>query len=86
MITAREQTIYEYAERMLKPVDNKDMDKEKDLMSAIAIKSKLSEDMSRMNELLEQDYNKFFGDDAQLEEASKTRFTAESVAKMKKGK
>lgn len=80
MICAREQTIYEYAERMLKPVDSKDGDKEKDLMSAIAIKSKLSEDMARMNELLEQDYLKYFGGDVDLAKAARKSFSPEDMA------
>ncbi len=81
MISAREQTIYEYAERMLKPVEAKTGDKEKDLMSAIAIKSKLSADMAEMNDLLEKDYNKFFGSDTDLSKAFKNDdYTPEKMA------
>jgi hypothetical protein len=80
MICAREQTIYEYAKRMLKPVSEGENDKEKDLMNAISIKSKLSEDMAQMEKLLEQDYNKLYGNDDGLKKAATSRFTPEDRA------
>ena len=80
MINAREQTIYEYAQRMLKPVEEKDGVGEKDLMQSISIKSKLSADMATMNELLDADYNKFFGNDEDLAKATRRGFTPEEMA------
>lgn len=66
MIVANEQTFYEYGRRLMAPIDEEKAKGEKDFLSAIAIKTKLSEDMAAINERLEKDIAKFYEDDAKL--------------------
>lgn len=81
MIMGNEQTFYEYGKRLLQPVTNTIGKGEKDLLQAIAIKSKLSEDMAAINLRLENDYRRLYQDDTQLQKAvSKKRFTPEAQA------
>lgn len=87
MVFANEQTFYEYGKRLLIPVKWDEAsgilkkEKEKDILSAITIKSKLSEDMSAINERLEADEKKLYGEDPQLLKAvMKRKFTPEAYA------
>jgi hypothetical protein len=81
MIFANEQTFYEYGKRLLMPVKWDSEAKEKDLLSAITIKTKLSEDMANINMRLEKDIQKLYMDDTHLQKTiTKKRFTPESYA------
>jgi len=81
MIVANEQTFYEYGRRLMAPIDEEKAKGEKDFLSAIAIKTKLSEDMAAINERLEKDIAKFYEDDAKLiKVAAATRFRPEDQA------
>jgi hypothetical protein len=79
MICANEQTFFEYSRRMMKPVEEKDA-KEKDLMSAIAIKSKLSEDMDAINNRLDSYYDKLYGDNDLKNKVQKVKISPESMS------
>ena len=79
MICANEQTFFEYSRRMMKPVEEKDT-KEKDLMSAIAIKSKLSEDMDAINNRLDSYYDKLYGDADLKNKVVKMKISPESMS------
>lgn len=79
MICANEQTFFEYSRRMMKPVEEKDA-KEKDLMSAIAIKSKLSEDMDAINNRLDSYYEKLYGDADLKNKVVKVKISPESMS------
>jgi hypothetical protein len=63
----------------MKPVDDKEA-KEKDLMSAIAIKSKLSEDMDAINNRLDSYYDKLYGDADLKNKVQKVRISPESMS------
>lgn len=79
MICANEQTFYEFGERMMQPI--KVQDKEKDEISAIAVKTKLSEDMQDINSRIEGLYKKMFGEEVKDVVVTKKRFTSpEKVA------
>jgi len=79
MIFANEQTFYEYGKRLLQPVSS---DKgEKDLLSAIAIKTKLSEDMAAISLRIDNDYKRLYMDDSVLQKAvAANSFTPEFFA------
>lgn len=82
MIQGNEQTFYEYGKRLVTPIKwgNGINSKEKDEMSAIAIKTKLSNDMAVILEQLEKDYNKFYADDTQLIKViAKRRYSPEEM-------
>lgn len=79
MICANEQTFFEYSKRMMKPVEEAGA-KEKDLMSAIAIKSKLSEDMDAINNRLDSYYDKLYGDADLKNKVQKIRISPESMS------
>jgi hypothetical protein len=79
MICANEQTFFEYSKRMMKPVEEAGA-KEKDLMSAIAIKSKLSEDMDAINNRLDSYYDKLYGDADLKNKVQKVRISPESMS------
>jgi hypothetical protein len=78
MICANEHTLYEYGERMLKPIDSEKTNIEKDWIGALADKEKLSAGMEAINRRIETGYKRLFGDDAALE--AKQMTTAESMA------
>lgn len=79
MICANEQTFFEYSKRMMKPVEEAGA-KEKDLMSAIAIKSKLSEDMDAINNRLDSYYDKLYGDADLKNKVVKMKISPESMS------
>lgn len=81
MLQANEATYFEYGARMMEPITKDDNTKEKDELAAINIKSKLSEDMEKLNERIEKGYKKLFGDDsATLTAALPGRTTVESMS------
>lgn len=81
LIQGNEQTFYEYGKRLMMPVKWDAEAKEKDLLSAISIKTKLSEDMANILERLENDYRKLYADDTNLMKATaKKKFSPEQQA------
>lgn len=81
MICANEHTFYEYGERMMEPITKSAEVKDKDEMTAISIKSKLSQDMEVINERIEKGYKKMFGDDTEIDIPGVIgRTTAESMS------
>lgn len=63
-ITADEQTYWEFVSRMLLPINR--TNKDKDDVSAVALKTKLGEDKENIAERLDRNWNKFLGDDEEL--------------------
>jgi hypothetical protein len=53
MIVSIEQTIWEYNLRLLSPISKGESDKDKDLVSAVNMKSKMAEDLGIMNDRLD---------------------------------
>lgn len=84
MIQSFEQTFWEYQARLMQPIERGD--KDKDLISALNMKTKLSEDMPALYDKYQLALEKFYGEDRVLiDESSKiTRFTPESIAKLKR--
>lgn len=81
MICANEQTFFEFGERMMKPIEKKDGEKDKDEISAIQVKSKLSEEMEKLSQRIEAGYRKVFGSDDSLGLPENTgRTTVEMMA------
>lgn len=65
MICANESIFWEYGQRMLQPVGNKDEGgkqlSEKDLIAAMQAKTKLSEDMQGLDDRLDVQYKRLYG-------------------------
>lgn len=80
MICANEQTLYEFGQRLMKPIEEDENAKEKDLISAIAVKSTLSKEMREINERIEAGYKKLFGADEDLSAIKINKITPESMA------
>jgi len=78
MICSNEQTFYEYGRRLLQPIKEQET-KEKDLISAIATKSKLSEDMQTLYERIKKGYLELY-DDENLQEKATSGFKPEQFA------
>lgn len=84
MIQSFEQAFWEYQARLMQPIE-KDA-KDKDLMSAVGMKTKLSEDIKGLYENYQTAISKFYGEDKELiERSGKIRsFTPEQVGKLGK--
>jgi hypothetical protein len=80
IICGREQTVYEYAQRMMKPIEVKVGSDEQQEMKSMAIKSTFSKDLTAINDALEADLIKFFGNDDDLAKAKRKGFTPEDMA------
>lgn len=78
MICSNEQTFYEYGRRLLQPIKDQET-REKDLISAIATKSRLSEDMQTLYERIKKGYLELY-DDENLEEKVSSGFKPEQYA------
>lgn len=68
MICCNENIFWEYGQRMLSPVANKDDSgkpmTEKAITEAMALKTKLSEDMSSIDERLDASYKRLYGNES----------------------
>jgi len=87
MICSNESAFWEYGQRMLSPVGTISEDggkkmSEKDIMAAMALKTKLSEDMLAIDERLDASYKKLYGDDVNRMVNRGT--TPETIAKERK--
>lgn len=79
MIQANLQTFWEYSLRLMTPISR--AEKDKDLVSAVSMKSKMSEDLETINDRIERCLKKFYNGDIELEEKAKIkRITPESIA------
>ena len=79
MIVSNEQTFYEYQQRLREPVE---AEKDKELLQALQIKSKLMEDCNNINERLDGYYRKLFGEDENVSRSvvKRKRLTPEQIA------
>jgi hypothetical protein len=86
LIVTNEQTFYEYAKRLVAPVQRADGDKDKDVLQGVQIKSKIMEDMDKINDRLTAYYRQISGEDDLMTEvvSKRKRVTPEMMAKMKK--
>lgn len=82
-ICAIEQTIWEFNQTLLTPIDIRGRDK--DLVSAVNMKSQIVTSLIKLNEELDTLIMKFYGSDDDLKKAqSIQRFTPQSVAGRRK--
>jgi len=81
MIVSNEQTFYEYQTKLLRPVDG---DRDKDILQALQIKSKIMDDLNTINDRLESYYMKLYGEDQELLKTIKAdkRLTPEFIANL----
>lgn len=81
MIVSNEQTFFEYQTKLLRPVDG---DKDKDILQALQIKSKIMDDLNNINDRLEAYYMKLYGEDQELLKTIKAdkRLTPEFIANL----
>lgn len=81
MIVSNEQTFFEYQTKLLRPVDG---DKDKDILQALQIKSKIMDDLNTINDRLESYYMKLYGEDDILLNKIKAdkRLTPEFIANL----
>ena len=84
MICANESIFWEYGQRMLKPVGAEEEGgkklSEKDLIAAMQAKTKLSEDMSSIDERLDSGYKRLYGDE-NMGRFTNRATTPESIAR-----
>tara|TARA_R100000458_G_C8268123_1_gene242980 strand:+ start:1038 stop:1634 length:597 start_codon:yes stop_codon:yes gene_type:complete len=81
MIVSNEQTFFEYQTKLLSPVDG---DRDKDVLQALQIKSKIMDDLNTINERLDSYYMKLYGEDETLllKIKSDKRLTPEFIANL----
>src|SRR5688572_27454825 len=63
-LQADEQTFWEFIIRLMLPITRGD--KDKDLVGAVSVKTKLSEDKENINDRLDRNWSRFLGDDELL--------------------
>ncbi|MAN63468.1 MAG: hypothetical protein CMI60_16155 [Parvibaculum sp.] len=81
MIVSNEQTFFEYQTKLLSPVEG---DRDKDILQALQIKSKIMDDLNTINERLDSYYMKLYGEDQELLKVIKAdkRLTPEFIANL----
>jgi len=79
MIVSNEQTFFEYQTKLLSPVEG---DRDKDILQALQIKSKIMDDLNTINDRLDSYYMKLYGEDQELLKVIKAdkRLTPEFIA------
>lgn len=81
MIVSNEQTFFEYQTKLLSPVEG---DRDKDILQALQIKSKIMDDLNTINDRLDSYYMKLYGEDQELLKTIKAdkRLTPEFIANL----
>lgn len=81
MIVSNEQTFFEYQTKLLSPVEG---DRDKDILQALQIKSKIMDDLNIINDRLDSYYMKLYGEDQELLKVIKAdkRLTPEFIANL----
>jgi hypothetical protein len=81
MIVSNEQTFFEYQTKLLSPVEG---EKDKDILQALQIKSKIMDDLNTINDRLDSYYMKLYGEDQELLKTIKAdkRLTPEFIANL----
>ena len=81
MIVSNEQTFFEYQKKLLSPVEG---DRDKDILQALQIKSKIMDDLNTINDRLDSYYMKLYGEDQELLKIIKAdkRLTPEFIANL----
>jgi len=81
MIVSNEQTFFEYQTKLLSPVEG---DRDKDILQALQIKSKIMDDLNTINDRLDSYYMKLYEEDQELLKVIKAdkRLTPEFIANL----
>ena len=81
MIVSNEQTFFEYQKKLLSPVEG---ERDKDILQALQIKSKIMDDLNTINDRLDSYYMKLYGEDQELLKTIKSdkRLTPEFIANL----
>ena len=81
MIVSNEQTFFEYQTKLLSPVEG---DRDKDILQALQIKSKIMDDLNTIKDRLDSYYMKLYGEDQELLKVIKAdkRLTPEFIANL----
>jgi len=81
MIVSNEQTFFEYQKKLLSPVEG---ERDKDILQALQIKSKIMDDLNTINDRLDSYYMKLYGEDQELLKIIKSdkRLTPEFIANL----
>jgi len=78
MIVATEEQMWEFIQRLIKPVG---ADRDREALQGVELKSKISSELDTINSRLDNYYAKLYGDDNELLSISKVkRLTPETVA------
>ncbi len=77
MIVSSLELFWEFNLRIITPIQE---DRDKDLVAAVNMKSKMSEETEKIHERIERLTKQFYGDDQLQEETKKIRKTPESIA------
>ena len=77
MIVSSLELFWEFNLRIVSPICE---DKDKDLVAAVNMKSKMSEEIEKIHDRIERLTKQFYGDDQLQEETKKIRKTPESIA------
>lgn len=80
VIQANLETFWEYQKRLMTPIEKEENSKERDMMAAIQVKSKLAEDLSSISERIQKHMKQFYSDDDLVKADTKLRFTSEHIA------
>lgn len=79
IIVANTELFYEFQLRLISPIKE---DRDKDLVSAVSMKSKMSEELEKIHARIESAERKFYGGDEKLFDAAQkvNRYTPENIA------
>jgi hypothetical protein len=78
MIVSETQRFWEYNYRLMKPVEG---ERDREILSSLEVKTKLAEELDKMNDRLDSYYKRLYGEDQELMDASKAkRWTPEFIA------
>lgn len=84
MIVSETQRFWEYNYRLMKPVDG---DRDKEILASLDVKTKLAEELDKMNDRLDSYYKRLYGEDQELMDASKAKkWTPEFIANVSSAK
>lgn len=89
IIQANTETFWEYQLRLMTPISYGEVGasiRDKDVMSAIQVKSKLAEDLSLISERIQRHTRIFYGGDEQIVKAASKSLSSEQIASVLKNR
>jgi hypothetical protein len=84
MIVSETQRFWEYNYRLMKPVDG---ERDREILTSLDVKTKLAEELDKMNDRLDNYYKRLYGEDQELMDASRAKkWTPEFIANVSSAK